>query len=136
MIREEWYKWIIVFNLILITPRHFYLDDAMSHWLLHLTSLSASGNLFIAFLLIFSLYEDKYLMNLEVFWARTKYILVEHAGLLPFTILCFLYFPTYLADLRFIDKYDWFTVPIKLVFWTIAFGFTLTNIIYQTKNGD
>ena len=115
---KRWVYSIVLICLFLTIPTFIYRDDALEHWLLHLMSLSAS-KLFLPCLLIYIL---------QVNLVTVKEFFLNYSGLFVFTVLCFLYFPTYIADLRFIDKYDWFTVPTKTFVWSISFGLTLINI--------
>ena len=117
-------QWVTVFTLLSIMPSFIYFfDDAVVHWLLHTMSLSAS-RLIIPLFLLYILISNK---------VSPFKILKNHTSLIPFLILCFLYFPTYLGDLRFVDKYDWFTVPSKLVFWVLSFGLVI-NELYKEKD--
>lgn len=123
-IKEVWVYFIIIHNLFLIVPSFIYkYGDANLHWALHLLSLSAS-RLYLPLLLIWIIYKNRI-----TFTDFIKY----YSGLLFYAALCFLYFPTYLSDLVFIDKYDWFTLPIKVMLWMISAGFILTNLIFIKK---
>jgi hypothetical protein len=96
-----------------------YNNDPMIHWLYHLLALSAA-KLFMPVLLIYLLWFNN---------VRSKEFFKQYFGLFLFMILCYLYFPTYLGDLKFIDKYDWFTVATKLFIWILSAGLTLTSLI-------
>jgi len=118
---KYWIYYILLINLLLTLPMFVYSNDAMRHWLFHLMALSAS-KLFLPVLLIYLLWHN--CIGLKEFFKH-------YSGLFFFAILCFLFFPTYIGDLKFIDKYDWFTVPAKVIIWVIAAGLTLTNLIFS-----
>lgn len=115
--------YIVLINLFLTLPMFIYSNDPLLHWFYHLMSLSAA-KLFLPGLLIFLLWLN--CVSLKDFF---KY----DSGLFFFTLLCFLFFPTYIGDLKFIDKYDWFTVPSKLFFWIVSMGLTITNLIFYNN---
>lgn len=122
--------YILIINLILCIPTFFYLDDAMKHWLLHLWSACAS-RLFLPIVLLW------YLKTEGISWQwNWKHFMMYYSGILLYLLLSFMYFPTYLGDLRFIDKYDWFTVPAKLVVWSIALCVIFFNLIWYKDEKD
>lgn len=98
-----WIHYIVLIGLLITLPTFIYSDNQMLHWLYHLMALSAA-KLLLPCLLIFLLWHNE---------IGVKEFFKHYSGLLFFTLLCGLHFPTYIGDLRFIDKYDYFTVPIK-----------------------
>lgn len=121
--RKEIY-YILIINLFLLIPSFFYFwDNAILQWGFHLISLCLS-RFFLPLLLVYYVWKSK---------ITVKDFFKFYSGLILYLLLCFLYFPTYLGDLRFIDKYDWFTVRAKVIIWSLTFGILITNLIWYKK---
>ncbi len=123
--------YILIINLLLIVPSFFYFyDSAMLQWSFHLMSLCAS-RLFLPLLLLYYLH----IKGIRWEW-EFKYFIKYYSGILLYLLLSFMYFPTYLGDLQFIDKNDWFTVPAKLAVWTVCLCVIFFNLIWYKDEKD
>lgn len=101
-VKIVWIYYLLIAQIIITLPSFVYAyGDANFHWLCHLMSLTVSRVCFGAFL-IYILYEN----NISI---------TEHFGVVAAVFLFFMFIPIYLGDLRYVDKYDIFTRPARLI---------------------
>lgn len=105
-------------GLLILVPSWVYFENGTYHWTVYLLSYSFS-RLFFPIFLIWILRRNK------LTWMQ---ILVNHFGIILFSLLCALYVPTNLFDMRWIDRYDWFMVDAKIVLGIIVLAFTLNKL--------
>jgi hypothetical protein len=108
----------ILIGLLILIPSWKYFENANYHWTIYLLSF-ATSRLYLPVFLIYLLRENK------LTWAQ---IIVNHFGIILFAIVCFLYFPSILSDMRYTDRYDWFMINGKIIVSFICVIFVIGKI--------
>lgn len=108
----------ILIGLLILIPSWKYFENANYHWTVYLLSF-ATSRLYLPIFLIYLLRENK------LTWTQ---IIVNHFGIILFAVICFLYFPSILSDMRYIDRYDWFMINSKIIVSVICSLFVIRKI--------
>ena len=109
----------VMIGVIVLVPSWQYFENANYHWTVYLLSFAAS-RFYLPIFLIYLFREN------GLTWMQ---ILVNHFGIILFALLCSLYFPSILADMQFIDRYDWFMVDAKIIVAIVCLAFIIPKLI-------
>ena len=109
----------IIIGILIISPSWKYFENGNYHWTVYLLSFAASRFL-LPILLIWILKRE------GLTWTQ---ILFNHFGIILFAFLCWLYFPSVLSDMKWIDRYDWFMVNSKIIVAVICLLFIIQKLM-------